>query len=491
MNTTIYNDIAQRTDSNIYIGVVGPVRTGKSTFIKRFMETLVIPNIENIYLRERAKDELPQSGSGRTIMTAEPKFVPEDAISIVLENETELSVRLIDCVGYMVNGASGRFENGEERMVSTPWFDHEISMTEAAELGTHKVIADHSTIGLVITTDGTVCDIPREDYLDAEASVISELKSIGKPFIVLVNSVNPQGESAKHICESISTQHGVGVLPVNCKELTASDITDIIHNVLYAFPTTCIEIDLPSWVEALPAETPLLRSVLQSIREAFFDTSFMKDVSEAKSVIADNDIIESVHILKVDMGTGVVSMSIDVPRALYFDTLKKQTGFDVNDDGELLALLTQYRDIKSDYDLINDALTDVRNNGYGIVMPSVDQLSLDEPEVVKQNGKYAVKLNARASAIHMIMTNVEASVMPAIGGDKVSGDIVNLLLQGLEGDIGKIWDSNIFGRSLYEIAAEEVQAKINGMSTNARSKFQETLQRVVNEGAGGLICIIL
>ena len=491
MNENLYRDIAQRTNSNIYIGVVGPVRTGKSTFIKRFMETLVIPRIENIYLKERAKDELPQSGSGRTIMTAEPKFVPEDAVPIVLDGDVELSVRLIDCVGYMIDSAVGRFENGEERMVSTPWYDHEISMTEAAEIGTHKVIADHSSIGLVVTTDGSVCGIPRSEYEAAEKRVIEELRAIGKPFIVLVNSTEPNGETALAVCEELQQKYDVRAMCVNCYELRMEDVAEILKSVLMEFPVEEITVTIPGWVEALPYGTPLLMSLLESIRSSFAEVAKIKNVYEQLSEFDENANVEKAVINRMDMGSGAVHTEIHIPRSLYYETHADQTGFTVGDDGELLLLLRELNTVKREYDRVRDALQEVRERGYGIVLPTGNDLQLEEPEIVQQGGKYAVKLKANAPAIHMIMTNVETTVSPAIGGESASGEIVNLLMQSLGGDAGKIWDSNIFGKSLYDIAAEGVSSKIAGMSMSARSKFQETLQRVINEGAGGLICIIL
>ena len=491
MNTGIYQDIATRTGGDIYVGVVGPVRTGKSTFIKRFMETLVIPRIDNVYLKERAKDELPQSGSGKTIMTAEPKFVPEEAVQISLGEDAGLSVRLIDCVGYMVSGATGRFENGEERMVSTPWFDHEISMTEAAEKGTHKVIAEHSTIGLVITTDGSVCDIPREEYVEPEARVIRELQSIGKPFVVLLNSTSPTGEQAQTVKAFIEESYGVSCLPINCQTLEEQDITEILRSVLLEFPVAEIGINIPAWVEAMPYDTPLLLSLLDSIRKGTSEISRIRDAYGLTDALLENEMIESARIAHMQMGTGSVLIEISLPRQLYYDTISAQTGFVIRNDGDLMTLLTEMSAIKSDYDHIHQALTDVRQKGYGVVMPTVDDLSLQEPEIVRQGGKYSVKLKANAPAIHMIMTNVETSVSPAIGGETASEEILGFLLQGFDGDASRIWESNIFGKSLYDIAGESVTAKLEGMSGVARAKFQETLQRVVNEGAGGLICIIL
>ena len=491
MQENFYRDIALRTDSNIYIGVVGPVRTGKSTFIKRFMESLVLPRIDDIYLKERTKDELPQSGSGRTIMTAEPKFVPEEAISIQLEDGVSLSVRLIDCVGYMIPGASGRFENGEERLVSTPWFDHEITMTEAAEYGTHKVIADHSTIGLVITTDGSVCGIAREDYVEAEARVINELKSIGKPFVILVNSTDPYCESAMSLCDSLRETYHVNVLCVDCSRLQAEDVNNILRSVLLEFPVSHIALDIPGWVETMEYGTPLLMSLLSCIGESFGDVVQVKDLYERIQHISDCEYVEQVEVKSVNMGTGVVHISVSLPRTLYYNTISEQSGFVVDDDGQLLELLKELGSVKLEYDKIKDALQQVRRSGYGVVMPNGTDLRLEEPEIIQQGGRYTVKLKANAPAIHMIMTNVETTVSPAIGGTGASEDIVNLLLQSLHGDVSKIWDSNIFGKSLYDIAAESVCTKIDGMTNSARAKFQETLQRVVNEGAGGLICIIL
>ena len=491
MQENFYRDIALRTDSNIYIGVVGPVRTGKSTFIKRFMETLVLPRIDDIYLKERTKDELPQSGSGKTIMTAEPKFVPEEAVSIQLEDGVSLSVRLIDCVGYMIPGASGRFENGEERKVSTPWFDHEISMTEAAEYGTHKVIADHSTIGLVITTDGSVCNIPREDYVEAERKVIEELQSIGKPFVILVNSAAPYSEAALSLCNELQERYCVNVLCVDCSKLQSDDVSDILRSVLLEFPVEHIALEIPSWVESMEYGTPLLMSLLDAVRTSFGEALQIKDLYQRINQISSYENIEKMVVQSVDMGTGIVKLSVAMPRSLYYDTIQEQSGFTIRDDGELLRILKDLRTVKAEYDQIKDALQQVRTQGYGVVMPGISDLQLEEPEVIQQGGRYTVKLKANAPAIHMIMTNVETTVSPAIGGAAASNDIINLLLQSLNGDISKIWDSNIFGKSLYDIAAESVCTKIEGMTVGARAKFQETLQRVVNEGAGGLICIIL
>lgn len=487
----IYDDIALRTDGNIYLGVVGPVRTGKSTFIKRFMETLVIPNIENVYMKERAKDELPQSGSGRTIMTAEPKFVPEDAVEVAVDGGASFSVRLIDCVGYMVKGAIGQFEGADERLVTTPWFDHEVTMTEAAEFGTRKVIEEHSTIGIVITTDGTITEIPRDDYIEPEERVINELKAIGKPFIVLVNSAEPKSAGAQTLKRQLEEKHGVTCKITNCMEIDQEDITDIITSVLYEFPISELGIFLPPWVDALSFDHPIKNALLDTIREGAGEMRSIKDVNEGIRRMTLNENISRIVSREMSLGVGSVHLELDLPRELFYETLGKQSGFEVRDDGDLMKLLTEMASIKAEYDSVKDALEQVRTSGYGVVMPTKEQMRLEEPEIVKQGGRYGVRLKASAPSIHMIMANIETEVSPAVGGEKSSGDIINYLLQEFEGDSGKIWESNIFGKSLYDIASEGLNTKIKKMPEDAQDKLQETLQRIINEGSGGLICIIL
>ena len=487
----IYEDIAQRTGGGIYIGVVGPVRTGKSTFIKRFMETLVIPNIENVYMKERARDELPQSGSGRTIMTAEPKFVPEDAVEITLEGGAALSVRLVDCVGYMVRGAVGQFEDENERMVTTPWFDHEITLTEAAEFGTQKVIAEHSTIGLVVTTDGSICDIPREDYIEAEERVISELQSIGKPFVIVLNTARPNSAEAKALAAELQTKHGVSCVVANCLELNETDINALLRTVLYEFPISELRIFLPAWVDALPMEHTIKTELFAAISESVDGMRCVRDVSRVIEALSGGDDVDDARIRELSLGTGSVTAVIELPRELYYHTISEQSGFNINDDGDLMALLTEMSGIKEEYDRISEALHDVRSRGYGIVLPGKDELHLEEPEIVKQGGRYGVRLKASAPSIHMIMANIETEVSPALGGERSSEEIINFLLQGFEGDVGRIWESNIFGKSLYDIAGEGLSSKIKRMPEEAQAKLQETLQRIINEGSGGLICIIL
>lgn len=487
----IYDDIALRTGGDIYIGVVGPVRTGKSTFIKRFMETLVIPEIDDVYMRERARDELPQSASGRTIMTAEPKFVPEEAVKIETDSST-FSVRLIDCVGYMVEGALGQNEeDGSPRMVTTPWYDHEIPLTEAAEIGTRKVIDEHSTLGVVMTTDGSISDIPRHAYEPAEERAVNELKAIGKPFVIVLNSAQPRSETAQRLRGELEAKYGVSCICVSCLELDEEDVTYIISAVLREFPLSRMEIFLPSWIDALPFDHPAKTEIFAAVRESCTGVSCIRDAGKAAEGIAACGCVERAETSAVEPGTGVATICVELPRSLFYETLSERSGFDVADDGDLLTLLTDMSGIKTEYDRVKDALHDVRTKGYGIVMPSREELRLEEPEIVRRAGRYGVTLKASAPSIHMVMANIETEVSPAIGSEKQSDDIINYLLQEFEGDTGKIWESNIFGKSLYDIAGEGLQAKIKKMPEEAQGKLQETLQRVVNEGSGGLICIIL
>ena len=487
----IYEDIALRTEGDIYIGVVGPVRTGKSTFIKRFMETLVIPGIENVYRRERARDELPQSGSGRTIMTAEPKFVPEEAVSVTVDGGAAFQMRMIDCVGYMVSGAVGQLEGESERMVTTPWFDHEIPMAEAAEVGTRKVISEHSTIGVVVTTDGTITDIPREDYLEAEERVITELQELGKPFVVLLNSAYPDSERARAIRADISQRHNVTCVAVNCLELNESEISDILKSVLYEFPVKELDLFLPPWVDALPQEHPIKAALYAAIREGTENLRRVRDVESAVDSFQSCEVVSGAGITAIDLGTGVSSATLELPRALFYNTLSQQSGFEVGDDGDLMALLTQLADVKRSYDKVADALREVEETGYGIVVPSIDSLVLEEPEIMKQGGRYGVRLKASAPSIHMIRADIETEVSPIVGGEKQSEDMIHYLLQEYEGDSSRIWEANIFGKSLHELVNEDLNSKIKRMPDDARAKLRETLQRIINEGSGGLICIIL
>ena len=490
-DSSIYNDIAVRTDGAFMLGVVGPVRTGKSTFIKRFMEMLVIPRIENTYMRERARDELPQSGSGRTIMTAEPKFVPENAVTIQLGNHAELSVRLVDCVGYMVDGAAGQYEDGSERMVTTPWFDHEVTLTEAAEQGTYKVIAEHSTVGIVVTTDGSICDIPREKYEQAEARAIKELKEIGKPFVVLLNSTTPAGENTISMAHRIADQYDVQCIPVNCQSMQEADIAEIVRSVLEEFPLQSIGVFLPEWLDALPEGNELEQELYTALLNATENAERIKDCDHIINSLFDCEFISSVSMEKNDLATGVSELKVNLPRDLYYEMIREHTGIEVKNDGDLIIALAEMSAVQEDYSRIREALEDVRTRGYGVVLPRSDQMQLEEPQIVRQGGKYTVKLKANAPAIHMLMTNIETEVTPAIGGETASEEIINFLLQGFEGDVNRIWQSNIFGKSLNDIAEEGLTAKIASLPENTKQKLKEALERIINEGSGGLICILL
>ena len=490
-NRKIYEDIAQRTDGDIYVGVVGPVRTGKSTFIKRFMETLVIPNIDNVYRRERARDELPQSGSGRTIMTAEPKFVPEEAVQIGVGGAAELSVRLIDCVGYMVSGAVGQFEDDMPRMVTTPWFDYEIPMAQAAEIGTRKVISEHSTIGIVVTTDGSITDIPREDYVEAESRVIGELRELGRPFILLLNSMYPESQRAQELRRELAGRYDVTCVCVNCMTIDESDVTSIIRSVLFEFPINELGVFLPSWVDALPRGHPIKSELYRALLESSGEMRRIRDIDAIVDGMKSCEMISSVGVRNIDLGSGELCADVDLPRELFYRTIGEQSGFEIIDDGDLMKLLTELSRVKSEFVKVETALQDVRESGYGIVLPTPDELRLEEPEIVKQGGRYGVRLRASAPSVHMIRADIETEVSPVVGSEKQSEDLIHYLLSEFEGNPDKIWQSNIFGKSLYELASEGLNSKLKKMPEDARGKLQETLQRIINEGSGGLICIIL
>ncbi len=490
-NTAIYQDIANRTGGDIYIGVVGPARTGKSTFIKRFMETMVIPNIENNYRRDRARDELPQSGSGRTITTVEPKFVPEEAVEITIDGGASCSVRLIDCVGYMVPGAIGQLENDLPRMVHTPWFEEEIPMAEAAEIGTRKVIEDHSTVGIVVTTDGSITEIPREDYLEAEARVISELKELGKPFLLLLNSAHPYEEETEQLRAELAERYEVSCLAMNCLELGQKAVNDIIQEVLYEFPLGELDLYLPEWVDALSYEHPIKKQVYEAIREAMQGIHKIRDIESAVQAIAACPLIQRAQMNFINLGSGHCSANLDMPRELFYQTMTEETGLPIRNDGELFLLLKEMGRMKKEYEKVEAALDEVRKVGYGIVVPSAEELELEEPEIVKQGGRYGVQLKASAPSIHMIRADIQAEVSPIVGNEKQSEDMLHFLLEEFEEDPRKIWESNIFGRSFHELINEDLNGKLKRMPEDARMKMKETLERVLNEGSGGLICIIL
>ena len=490
-NTKLYQDIAKRTDGDIYVGVVGPVRTGKSTFIKKFMDLLVIPNIDNEYKKNRAKDELPQSAGGKTIMTTEPKFVPNEAIEITLENQLKFKTRLVDCVGYLVDNAIGYLEDDMPRMVKTPWSEEEIPFEKAAEIGTKKVIEEHSTIGIIVTTDGTVTDIPREDYIKAEERVVSELKALNKPFIILLNSSEPNSEFTQELSQKLSDKYNTSVLPINCAELNLNDINNIFSKVLYEFPVNRIAIKFPRWIDGLQNDHPLKTQLLNEIKNAFCDASVLKDISNCVSSISSTEIINKTNLENIQLGTGNVNIHIELKEELFYKILSEITGVEIDNEGDLFSIISNLSSVKRKYDKIAYALEEVDAKGYGIVTPSIDELVLEEPEMVKQGSRFGVKLKATAPSIHMIKTNVTTEVSPIVGSEKQSEELVNYLLSGFENDPKQIWESNIFGKSLHELVNEGLQTKLSKMPEDAQIKLQETLERIVNEGSGGLICIIL
>lgn len=490
-NLKLYQDIASRTDGDIYIGVVGPVRTGKSTFIKNFMDLLVIPNIDNSYKRERALDELPQSASGRTIMTTEPKFVPNEAVEITLDGNVKFKARLVDCVGYLVNNAIGYLEEDLPRMVKTPWSSEEIPFGEAAEIGTKKVIEDHSTIGILVTTDGSFSGIARDDYILAEERVVKELKALKKPFIVVLNTIDPYSDYSKDLANSLEEKYNCPVIPTDCSNLSLYDINEIFSKVLYEFPIQRINISYPKWVDGLENSHWLKQELNTEIKNTFSDISIIKQASFAATSLNSTEIIAKTNIDEINLGTGSISISIKLKENLFYKVLTEISGENVANEFDLFSSFYKFAKIKAEYDKVAPALEEVKAKGYGIITPAMQDLILDEPEMVKQGTKFGIKLKAKAPSIHMIMTNVETEVSPIVGSEKQSEELVKYLLEEFESDPQKIWESNIFGKSLHELVNEGLQNKLERMPEDAQQKLQETLERIVNEGSGGLICIIL
>ena len=490
-NLGLYEDIAKRTDGDIYVGVVGPVRTGKSTFIKNFMDLLVIPNIDNEYKKERAQDELPQSAAGKTIMTTEPKFVPNEAIEITIDEKLKLKTRLVDCVGYLIPNSIGYMEDDKPRMVKTPWSAEEIPFEQAAEIGTKKVIQEHSTIGILMTTDGSITEIPREDYVKAEERVVSELKAINKPFIILLNSEHPQSQETQNLATTLSAKYNSTVMPINCVNLSMNDITNIFSNILYEFPVSQINFKFPAWVNGLDLNHELKVELFNEIKNAFENVTLLREVSPSAKTINKTEIISNTTIDNIMLGNGNVNVSISLNDDLFYKVLTEMTGVQINNEGDLFSIIGDLSKTKTRYDKIASALEDVDRKGYGIVTPSIDELILDEPEMVKQGSRFGVKLKATAPSLHIIKANIETEVSPIVGSEKQSEELVNYLLSEFETDPKKIWDSNIFGKSLHSLVNEGLQTKLSKMPEEAQMKLQETLERIVNEGSGGLICIIL
>lgn len=490
-NSSIYSDIATRTGGDIYIGVVGPVRTGKSTFIKRFMDSVVLPNMEDGSMKDRATDELPQSSAGRTIMTTEPKFIPENAVKITLPDNASFNVRMIDCVGYIVPSSLGYIEGDQPRMVRTPWYENEIPFNMAAEIGTKKVITEHSTIGLVITTDGSISDIPRDEYEEAEERVVNELKELGKPFVVLLNCMSPRSDSAQKLADELSGKYCVPVMAVNCLELNEQEIKEIITQILFEFPVKEIGVDLPLWLVTLPENHPLKTETYKYVLKSIEDVHFVRDISQMTDTLLSCEHITDARITNMDLSVGSAWITVGMNNGLFYKILHESTGVAVENEQGLLSCIKEFAEIKKEYQRIKSALEEVQTTGYGIVMPTIDELTLEEPEIVKQGGKYGVRLCASAPSIHMMRADIKTEVAPIVGSESQSEDLVKYLLEGFQDDPKKIWDSNIFGKSLNELVNEGLRNKLYHMPTDARMKFQETLERVINEGCNGLLCIIL
>ena len=489
--TDIYENIEKRTGGDIYIGVVGPVRTGKSTFIKKFMEALIIPNITDADKRSRTVDELPQSAAGRTVMTTQPNFIPRQGVDVVIEGKHNLRIRMADCVGYMIPGARGDAENGRPRMVKTPWFSQEIPFEKAARIGTQKVISDHSTIGIVVTTDGTVNDIPRENYLQAEEKVISQLKKLNKPFAVVVNSSQPESKSTRKLVSALSARYTVPVMAVNCLELDRKKAEEILALTLTQFPVKEIHISLPKWLAMQPADFAPKREIMSCIKDNFENIDRISGIDRAAEKLLESRYITSVDCSAVDYGTGCAVLKTTIDKDLYYDTLKSITGTDVKDDWALMQLMSSLTYAKTEYDKLAPALAQVEATGYGIVMPSSDRLRLEEPEMVKQGSRYGIKLTASAPSLHILKADISTTVSPIIGNEVSGEDMVASMMKNFENDPLGIWQSNLFGNSMQELVNQGLNAKLLNIPPEARTKLVETIEKVVNEGCQGLICIIL
>ena len=490
-SAAIYRDIATRTGGDIYIGVVGPVRTGKSTFIKRFMDTLVIPHIEDAAKRERAVDELPQSAAGRTIMTTEPKFIPEDAVHVTIDRAASMNVRLIDCVGYIVPSALGYIENEAPRMVKTPWFEEEVPFNLAAELGTQKVITEHSTIGLVVTTDGSIGDIPREEYAEVEQRIIDELKAINKPFVVLLNCTAPESAAVRQLAASLEQQYGVPVCPVDCLTVSEEQMLAVLERILYEFPVRELEFDLPRWMLMLGQEHPVGCVMMKHIRDAAGSVKRLRDSERIIDGLLACEYVENSRVKNIRPGSGTVCLSVQLQNGLFYRLLGEVTGFDLPDEAAVMDRMTELAATARRYEKYKNALDEVEATGYGIVMPALDELELDEPEIIKQSGQYGVRLRAQAPSIHMLRADIMTEVSPIVGSEKQSEDLVSYLLREFEESPGKIWESNIFGTSLYGLVNEGLHNKLARMPMDARMKLKETVERIINDGCSGLICIIV
>lgn len=490
-NQTIYENISERTQGDIYIGVVGPVRSGKSTFIKRFMDLMVMPNVENAYVKERIRDEMPQSGAGKTIMTTEPKFVPSDAVELDLAGGGKFRVRLIDCVGYMVDGAIGHTEDGQPRMVSTPWYNEQIPFEEAAETGTKKVITEHSTIGLVITTDGSISEIERDDYVPAEERVIRELKEYNKPFVIVLNSIFPESESAIELKCQLEEKYGMPVVAANCARMGVSTLNEILEETLYEFPASQVSFKVPGFINGLPNDHWIKSALVQSIKDWSGSFTNIRDIKFGLDSLDDGDIIRSSRIKGVDLGTGAVEIEMEAVNGLFYKVTSEMMDSDIQNDYQFFELLKEFAAAKKSYDKIGGAMTQVDVSGYGIVQPKLTEMVLEEPEIFKQGNKFGVRLKAKAPSLHIIKTDITTEVAPVVGSEKQSEDLIKYLISEFENNPSKIWETNIFGKSLYEMVTEQMQSKLTNVPDHIRVKLQKSLQKISDEGKEYLICVVL
>ncbi|HCC06606.1 MAG TPA: stage IV sporulation protein A [Clostridiales bacterium] len=490
-NFNIYKDIAERTNGDIYIGVVGPVRTGKSTFIKRFMDLFVIPNIENNFAKERAQDELPQSSDGTTIMTTEPKFIPNESALVTLNDDISFKLRMIDCVGYVVKGANGHFEGENPRMVHTPWSEDDMPFEKAAEMGTYKVISDHSTIGLVVTTDGSITGIPRENYEEAEEKTISQLKAINKPFVILLNSRTPHSESVQNLAKIMTEKHGTYVMPINCLQLKREDVTNILEKILYEFPMQEMRINFPKWLEGMDDNYWLKKNLIDYLKVSSEKMMKISDVKKAVDDYSESDYVKKTYLNSIDLAQGVANVDLSLLDELFYEVISDTAGIQISSDTELISILKKLADIKQQYEKVSYALAEVEQKGYGIVIPKLEELTLDDPQIIRQGNKFGVKLRARGPSLHIIKANIETEISPIVGTEEQSQDLLDYLTGEVEKDPRKIWNSNLFGKPLHELVSGELQSKINKMTYDSQERLQETLQRVINDGSGNLICIVL
>lgn len=487
----IYEDIAKRTQGDIYIGVVGPVRTGKSTFIRKFMENLVLPNIENEFKRERTQDEIPQSGSGKTIMTVEPKFVPADGVEIKIKDTVSLKVRMVDCVGYIVDGALGHEEEGKQRLVSTPWSQEAMTFEKAAEIGTKKVIRDHSTLGIVVLTDGSVTGIDRKNYLSAEERVINELKSLNKPFAVVLNTLDPYSESTELLRSELEEKYDVPIVPLNVLAMDEEDIENVMETVLYDFPLNEIRINLPKWVEGLERNHWIKNNIIFTLKQSIAEIGKLRDVDSIVKGFSELEFLEDTEVENVELGEGVISIDLTAKQDLFYNVLEEKSGFKIDGDHQLLNLVTKLSRVKNEYDKIESALYDAKTKGYGVVAPSLDELSLEEPEIIKQGKQYGIKLRANAPSLHIIKADISTEVSPIVGNQTQGEEMIKYLLDTFEENPSELWESNMFGKSLNDLVKEQLQSKLYTMPEEIRVKIQKTLQKIINEGSMNIITILL